>query len=175
MKKPDLFFSSGRPGLLPNIVRTLKAKGASLRATEQPIDTSTAAGKCFLDMLGVFAEFETNCGASVSLKVSRPMFSRFAISVAPSPFGLEFFHLYLINGRLPALVHPALALAFDASPGFCVFPYAFAPPAREWNHIGPDVILAEDLERLVVRRASLVNEIVDALLPRYQFFHSLHL
>jgi len=31
-----------------------------LKATEQPIDTSTAAGKCFLDMLGVFAEFETN-------------------------------------------------------------------------------------------------------------------
>jgi DNA invertase Pin-like site-specific DNA recombinase len=30
-----------------------------LKATEQPIDTSTAAGKCFLDMLGVFAEFET--------------------------------------------------------------------------------------------------------------------
>jgi DNA invertase Pin-like site-specific DNA recombinase len=27
---------------------------------EQPIDTGTAAGKCFLDMLGVFAEFETN-------------------------------------------------------------------------------------------------------------------
>jgi DNA invertase Pin-like site-specific DNA recombinase len=26
----------------------------------QPINTSTAAGKCFLDMLGVFAEFETN-------------------------------------------------------------------------------------------------------------------
>jgi DNA invertase Pin-like site-specific DNA recombinase len=31
-----------------------------LKATEQPIDTSTAASKCFLDMLGVFAEFETN-------------------------------------------------------------------------------------------------------------------
>jgi DNA invertase Pin-like site-specific DNA recombinase len=38
----------------------VRAKGASLRATEQPIDTSTAAGKCFLDMLGVFAAFETN-------------------------------------------------------------------------------------------------------------------
>jgi DNA invertase Pin-like site-specific DNA recombinase len=37
-----------------------KPRAASLRATEQPIDTSTAAGKCFLDMLGVFAEFETN-------------------------------------------------------------------------------------------------------------------
>jgi Resolvase, N terminal domain len=40
--------------------RTLRAKGASLKATEQPIDTGTAAGKCFLDILGVFAEFETN-------------------------------------------------------------------------------------------------------------------
>ena len=38
----------------------MKAKGASLKAIEQPIDTGTAAGKCFLDMLGVFAEFETN-------------------------------------------------------------------------------------------------------------------
>jgi DNA invertase Pin-like site-specific DNA recombinase len=38
----------------------LKDKGIALRATEQPIDTSTAAGKAFLDMLGVFAEFETN-------------------------------------------------------------------------------------------------------------------
>lgn len=33
---------------------------ASWKATEQPIDTSTATGKAFLDMLGVFAEFETN-------------------------------------------------------------------------------------------------------------------
>src|SRR4051812_41186281 len=47
-------------GDLQDIVRGLKAKGVSLRATEQPIDTSTAAGKAFLDMLGVFAEFETN-------------------------------------------------------------------------------------------------------------------
>ncbi len=47
-------------GDLQDIVRTLKGKGVSLRATEQPIDTSTAAGKAFLDMLGVFAEFETN-------------------------------------------------------------------------------------------------------------------
>ena len=47
-------------GDLQDIVRELKAKGASLTAIEQPIDTSTAAGKCFLDMLGVFAEFETN-------------------------------------------------------------------------------------------------------------------
>src|SRR5262249_5651315 len=35
-------------------------RGIILRVTEQPIDTSTASGKCFFDMLGVFAEFETN-------------------------------------------------------------------------------------------------------------------
>ncbi len=47
-------------GDLQDIVRNLKAKGVSLKATEQPIDTSTAAGKAFLDMLGVFAEFENS-------------------------------------------------------------------------------------------------------------------
>jgi DNA invertase Pin-like site-specific DNA recombinase len=47
-------------GDLQDIVLAIKAKGASLKATEQPIDTSTAACKAFLDMLGVFAEFETN-------------------------------------------------------------------------------------------------------------------
>lgn len=45
---------------LQDIVHELKGRGITLKATEQPIDTGTAAGKAFLDMLGVFAEFETN-------------------------------------------------------------------------------------------------------------------
>ena len=45
---------------LSAIVRELQDKGVSLRATEQPVDTSTTAGKAFFQMLGVFAEFETN-------------------------------------------------------------------------------------------------------------------
>lgn len=45
---------------LQDIVHILKQKQVSLKATEQPIDTGSAAGKAFLDMLGVFAEFETN-------------------------------------------------------------------------------------------------------------------
>jgi DNA invertase Pin-like site-specific DNA recombinase len=45
---------------LQDIVSELRAGGVALKATEQPIDTATAAGKAFLDMLGVFAEFETN-------------------------------------------------------------------------------------------------------------------
>jgi DNA invertase Pin-like site-specific DNA recombinase len=45
---------------LQTIVARLKEKGAHLAATEQSVDTSTATGKVFFDMLGVFAEFETN-------------------------------------------------------------------------------------------------------------------
>lgn len=44
---------------LLQIVEELEAKGAGLVILDQKIDTSTAAGKCFLQMLGVFAEFET--------------------------------------------------------------------------------------------------------------------
>lgn len=47
-------------GDLQDIVRLLRDLGADLKATEQPIDTRSAAGKAFLDMLGVFSEFETN-------------------------------------------------------------------------------------------------------------------
>jgi len=45
---------------LQNIVYDLDKRGVTLSATEQPINTQTSAGKCFLDMLGVFGEFETN-------------------------------------------------------------------------------------------------------------------
>lgn len=45
---------------LSQIVNELQQRGAALKATEQPVDTSTAAGKAFFQMLGVFAEFETN-------------------------------------------------------------------------------------------------------------------
>ncbi|MGK9171105.1 recombinase family protein [Inquilinus limosus] len=45
---------------LQDIVHELRERGVTLKATEQPIDTHNAAGKAFLDMLGVFAEFETN-------------------------------------------------------------------------------------------------------------------
>ena len=42
------------------IIKELTEKGVSLTATEQPISTKDATSKCFLDMLGVFAEFETS-------------------------------------------------------------------------------------------------------------------
>ena len=45
---------------LSRIVTILEKKGAALEIIDQAIDTSTASGKAFLQMLGVFAEFETN-------------------------------------------------------------------------------------------------------------------
>jgi len=45
---------------LQTLLHYLKEKGINLKALDQPVDTSSASGKFFLDMLGVFAEFETN-------------------------------------------------------------------------------------------------------------------
>ena len=47
-------------GDLMRIVDLLAEKGAAMRVLNAHIDTSTASGKAFLSMLGVFAEFETN-------------------------------------------------------------------------------------------------------------------
>lgn len=44
---------------LSDIVHHLEVKGVALEATDQPVETRTAAGRAFLGMLGVFAEFET--------------------------------------------------------------------------------------------------------------------
>lgn len=44
---------------LAGIVKRMETNGVALRVIEQPVDTTTAAGRCFLQMLGVFAEFET--------------------------------------------------------------------------------------------------------------------
>jgi DNA invertase Pin-like site-specific DNA recombinase len=46
-------------GDLADIVRTVKAKGATLRATEQPFDTGNIYGELTVNLLGCFAQFET--------------------------------------------------------------------------------------------------------------------
>ena len=56
---------------LQNIVHDLKSRGILPRASEQPIDTSTAAAKCFLDMLGVFGELRPTSARSANSRASR--------------------------------------------------------------------------------------------------------
>ena len=45
------------------IVKELKEKGVDISATDQPISTKDATSKCFLDMLGIFAELENSIRA----------------------------------------------------------------------------------------------------------------
>ena len=42
------------------IIRELDEKKVTFTATEQSINTATPEGKCFLNMLSIFSEFETN-------------------------------------------------------------------------------------------------------------------
>lgn len=48
---------------LLQIAQTLEDKGVNLRVIEQPIDTSTAAGKLFFTILGAYGEFEASIRA----------------------------------------------------------------------------------------------------------------
>jgi DNA invertase Pin-like site-specific DNA recombinase len=45
---------------LANIAHEIQVKGAALKVTEQPVDTSTITGRAFFGMLSTFAEFETD-------------------------------------------------------------------------------------------------------------------
>jgi len=59
---------------------------------------------------------------------------------------------------------PAYHRDFDALAGVGVGPVITSPSTGERNKIGADVILAQDLERLVRGRRAVVSELIDALL-----------
>ena len=45
---------------LQDIANKLKERGVALKVLEQPVDTSTSAGRMFYTILGAFAEFEAD-------------------------------------------------------------------------------------------------------------------
>lgn len=84
------------------IVDRLKAKGAHLVATEQPVDTSTAAGKAFFDMLGVFAEFETNLRRERQAEGITTAKSKGVYKGRPPKIDMDEIKRRLIEGQRPA-------------------------------------------------------------------------
>ena len=53
------FLTNGGVQSLHNTFKELEEKKVTFAATEQAINTKTPEGKCFLNMLSVFSEFET--------------------------------------------------------------------------------------------------------------------
>jgi len=82
-----------------------------LKATEQPVDTSTAAGKAFLDMLGVFAEFETNLRRERQLEGINAAKARGVYKGRkPSIDAVEVFRLRREEGLGPAAIARRLGI-----------------------------------------------------------------
>jgi len=57
---------------LQNLVHELEGQNIKLRATEQAIDTSSASGKAFLDMLGVLRHACVRNGSGKALPGQKP-------------------------------------------------------------------------------------------------------
>ena len=93
------------------IVATLKDKGAHLAATEQPVDTSTAAGKAFFDMLGVFAEFETNLRRERQAEGIAAAKQRGAYRGRPPRINMEAIRHRLAMGLSPTQVARELGIS----------------------------------------------------------------
>ena len=90
---------------------TLKDKGAHLAATEQPVDTSTTAGKAFFDMLGVFAEFEPNLRRERQAEGIAAAKQRGAYRGRPPRIDMEAIRHRLAMGRSPTGVARELGVS----------------------------------------------------------------
>ena len=93
------------------IVATPKDKGAHLAATEQPVDSSTAAGKAFFDMLGVFAEFETNLRRERQVDRIAPAKQRGVYRGRPPRIDMEAVKQQLAAGASPTRIARELGIS----------------------------------------------------------------
>jgi DNA invertase Pin-like site-specific DNA recombinase len=96
---------------LQNIVYELREKGVHLKATEQPIDTGSAAGKAFLDMLGVFAEFETNLRRERQMEGIQAAKARGVYKGRPRTINVAEIRRLLAEGLGPSAVAKRLKIA----------------------------------------------------------------
>ena len=66
---------------------------------------------------------------------------------------------------MPSRRAPAKHCDFDGGACRHALPNAARPSAQERNHIGADVVLAQELKGLVRRRRAFMGEVADSLLP----------
>lgn len=93
------------------IVDRLKAKGANLYAIEQPVDTSTATGKAFFDMLGVFAEFETNLRRERQADGIAAAKNKGIYKGRPASISQDKIKQHLLDGQRPTWIAQELGIS----------------------------------------------------------------
>lgn len=93
------------------IVERLKAKGSHLIAIDQPVDTSTATGKAFFDMLGVFAEFETNLRRERQADGIAAAKNKGVYKGRPPSINQEKIKQYLVEGKRPSQIAKELKIS----------------------------------------------------------------
>lgn len=93
------------------IVDRLKLKGAHLYAIEQPVDTSTATGKAFFDMLGVFAEFETNLRRERQADGIAAAKNKGIYKGRPSSIDQDKIKQHLLEGKRPTQIAKELEIS----------------------------------------------------------------
>ena len=93
------------------IVAKLRERGANIAATEQPVDTSTAAGKAFFDMLGVFAEFETNLRRERQAEGIAAARRRGAYRGRPPTIDMEEIRTRIAEGQSPTRIAREMAIS----------------------------------------------------------------
>jgi DNA invertase Pin-like site-specific DNA recombinase len=96
---------------LQDIVDQLKRNSVALRASEQPIDTGTAAGKAFLDMLGVFAEFETNLRRERQMEGIARAKAKGVYKARPSTIDPDSIRKLSNEGSKPAAIAKSLGIS----------------------------------------------------------------
>lgn len=96
---------------LENIVSQLRERGAHLRATEQPIDTSTPAGVAFLQMLGVFAQFETALRRERQLEGIAKAKAKGVYKGRPATINIQEIQAGLAAGESPTALAKRLKVA----------------------------------------------------------------
>ena len=93
------------------LVERLKAKGSHLIAIDQPVDTSTATGKAFFDMLGVFAEFETNLRRERQADGIAAAKNKGVYKGRPPSINQEKIKQYLVEGKRPSQIAKELKIS----------------------------------------------------------------
>lgn len=99
---------------LTNIVTELEGKGASLEILDQQIDTGTAAGKAFLQMLGVFAEFEANLRKERQLAGIQKAKADGKYKGRPATIDKDSVEKLLTEGRKPTAIARELGISRDS-------------------------------------------------------------